>query len=81
MSEVAPLEFGVPLVVVLINGFLARAIAAIWLRADRPAIAAFAFVLGTLPMLRGTSLLTIAGAMTGLIALWWLLFKQETVRA
>lgn len=76
MSDFPFFEFGIALVVVIINGFIAKLLAGIWLSDDKARIAAFAFMLGSMAAVGGFGSGTAAGALAGLVALWWLLFKQ-----
>lgn len=77
MSDLSFFEFGIALVVVIINGFTAKLLAGIWLSNDKARIAAFAFMLGSMGAAGGFDYGIAAGALVGLVALWWLLFKRE----
>jgi hypothetical protein len=70
-------EFAIALVVVIINGFIAKLLAGIWLSNDKAKIAAFAFMLGSMSAAGGYDYGVAAGALVGLVALGWLLFKRE----
>ena len=81
MSDFSFFELGIGLVVVTINGLIAKLVAGIWLPDDKARIAAFAFTLGSIGAARGYTYGLTVGALCGAIALWWLLFRREKIVA
>ncbi|MCL6251906.1 hypothetical protein M3P36_12740 [Altererythrobacter sp. KTW20L] len=73
--------FMVAVLVVVINGLIAMAVAKIWLTEGKARIAGFAFVLGAGIVGGGRDFGFAAGTVVGLIALWLLLFKREKALA
>lgn len=76
MNELSVFELGIGVVVVPLNGLIAKAVAGIWLSDDKARIAAFAFMLGSMGALPKERSGLVVGAVIGLVGLWWLFFKR-----